>query len=486
MSVVVGHTAKESDDDPMRIVYNVKRFIGREFEDPCVQKIKQNSSFKILKNNEGDPEVEIQDKSKSKTYTAEHLSSKVLLKLKANAEAFLGPNSKVTKAVVSVPAYFNESQRRATIAAAQIAGLDVLQLQNEPTAAALAYNFQWPSESSEMVLVFDLGGGTFDVSILKIHGTKILVQAVGGDDYLGGEDIDLELVNYCIQQFEKTHGIKIDRSPSDEGMKKKFKRQHLRLKQLCEKKKKSLSIDTEVTLSIDGWYCGQDLRVTLTREKFEQLNASIFTRAMKVLDRTLETANLKPKDIDKVVLVGGSSRIPKVKQLLAAKFSKHCLQDKINPDESVAYGAALQAAILNGVAEQKLKGIIIQNVIPMSIGVELESGKFSVLIAKNTATPCEQEKVYKTKGSTVVIAIFEGEDMNRAASNYWLGKFEFEPTINGVAEDIKVTTKIDDEGILHVKAISMSDATRGKEIKILENRSRLFKECVKKTQKKEW
>ena len=473
---MVGRAAKENArTNPKNTVFNVKRMIGRTFEDAKVQKMIQDCTYRIKKGTDGAPEIEI-DGNDGKMYGAEVVSSKILKALKDTAEEFL--QTEVTKAVITVPAHFNDGQRQATKQAAEIAGLDVLQLQNEPTAAALAYTFQNPSDEPQTLLVFDLGGGTFDVSILKVNGGRIAVQAVGGDDYLGGEDFDLTLVNYCIDQFKTTTGVEINPNDSDERKQVKYKSSRLRLKNECEEKKKALSSTKQVTLALDAWLGGQDLNVTITREQFEEMNSEMFKKAMKVVDDTLADAKLIADQINTVVLVGGSSRIPKIRELLAEKFQERRLMTNINADEAVAYGAAIQAAMLNGVAEQKLDEISLQNVIPMSIGVELMNGRLSVLIPKNTPTPCHKEKTYGTKGKTVQIQIYEGENEDCAAENHELGMFELEPTKIGEEEQIKVTMKIDDEGILSVKATSMSDSTKGKEIKIVENRGRLSKEQI--------
>jgi len=481
---VVGKAAKENArNDPKKTIFNVKRFIGRNFNDRKVKKLIKDCPYTVKKNTEGHPAVELQYNGMVVSHNPEVVSAKILGALKTAAEGFL--QKEVRKAVITVPAYFNDSQRQATKQAAEIAGLDVLQLQNEPTAAALAYTFQNPSDEPQTLLVFDLGGGTFDVSILKVNGGKIAVQAVGGDDYLGGEDFDLTLVNYCIQQFESTNGIKIDQNSDKEKTQAKYRSSWLRLKYECEEKKKTLSSTDEVTLALDVWYSGLDLKVTLTRKQFEKMNEKMFKKTMKIVDDTLADAKLTADQINTVVLVGGSSRIPKIRELLAEKFQEHRLMSKINADEAVAYGSAIQAAMLNGVVEQQLKGISLQNVIPMSIGVELKTGKLSPLIPKNSPTPCKKERIYHTTGSKVKIQVYEGENVDCAAENHELGMFELEPTKPGVTEEIKVTMEIDNEGILSVKAASLSDVTRGKEIKIVENRGQLSSEQLKRIKTQE-
>lgn len=479
--MVVGTAAKSDHTiNQKNVIFNAKRLIGRKFEDPNVQGLILNCPYQVELVDET-PCFKVETGGgKFKHLAPQVVSAKILKKLKTTAEDYL--HESVDSAVITVPAYFTDGQRLATKEAAEIAGFRVLQLQNEPTAAALAYHWQQPCDRPQTLLVFDLGGGTFDVCIITVKGGEILVKAVEGDGYLGGEDFDLNLVNYCIQEFENAYTLKVQNNPTNELQSKQYRRSWGRLKNAVEDGKKTLSSTTQVTLALDGWYGGHDLHVELTRAKFEELNDALFSKAMLVVDRTMKAANIGEDEIDHVVLVGGSSRIPKIRELLGKKFGQLKLRERINADEAVAYGAAIHAAMLNGLNEQRVKGISLSNVVPASIGIGLSSGQFNKLAVKNMITPFTVEQSYCCPdGGKMKIRIYEGEH-NDVSQNHKLGVFELQGQQK--SGDMQIVFHMDRDGILTVSGKYPEGMGHGgNEVKVIDYRKRLTEaqiEAIKK------
>ncbi|KAJ0878688.1 putative Heat shock protein 70 family [Helianthus annuus] len=455
--LLVGEGAKNQiARNPTNTLFDVKRLIGCRFHDPQVQKDMESCPFKIVEGPAEKPTVVVKLKGEEKKYAPEELSAMVLKKLKESAEAFIG--REVTDAVITVPAYFNNNQREATKEAGTLAGLNVMQLINEPTAAAIAYGLDHMADQTwhndKNVLVFDLGGGTFDVSLLKISKTGVIdVKAVGGDTHLGGEDFDRTLVNYCIKEFEKKHREDVRGNPRAMG----------RLKVACEKAKRDLSSTTFTPIEIDCLYGGIDFSIKISRAKFEELNSSYFEKCMELVEKCLLDGEIKKKDVDEVVVVGGSTRIPKVQRLVEEFFVGKTVCKSMNGDEAVAFGAAILAAKLSGNNDNVMWDTVLQDVTPLSLGIEVvddhEKSHMLVVIPRNTSVPAsKKEIVYSHKGSTVVtISVYQGEH-NKLNDNLLLGEFDLRgltPGIDGESQ-LEVCFKIDANGILHVSAQEIS------------------------------